>query len=150
MAETLSFFLAEWEKCDPQGFATRAERAETVLETISRVRLADVAAAASLLPLEALKAKVEADAPPALDFYERLKQVEGMAVLAEVKRASPSKAWIDEHAVAEEQGLVYAKAGAAAISVLCEPHWFKGSLDGLAAVTPRPPSGPALRVCLRS
>ena len=62
-ADKLSFFLAEWEKCDPVGFASRAEKPETVLETIARVRLADVAAAAAALPLEELKAKVKEMCP---------------------------------------------------------------------------------------
>lgn len=134
MAETLSFFLSEWEKCDPAGFGARAEKKETVLETIARVRLADVAEAASALPLSELKTKVAAEAPPAIDFYARLKAVDGMAVLAEIKRASPSKGLIAADTVAEEQGKTYAEAGAAAISVLCEPHWFKGSLNDLKAV----------------
>lgn len=117
MADGLPFFLTEWEACDPEGFAARGDKTETVLETISRVRLADVQAAAAVLPLEELKAKVEAEAGPAIDFFERLTRVEGMAVLAEIKRASPSKAWIDPDCVAAEQGERYAKAGAAAISV---------------------------------
>jgi hypothetical protein len=117
MADKLPFFASEWEACDPEGFAARAEKPETVLETISRVRLADVASASAVLPLEELKAKVEAEAGPAIDFYERLSRVDGMAVLAEIKRASPSKAWIDPDCVAPEQGERYAKAGAAAISV---------------------------------
>jgi len=77
---------------------------------------------------------VAAKAPPIKDFYATLRGVDGMAVLAEIKRASPSKAWINPEIKAEAQGRVYAKAGAAAISVLCEPHWFKGSLEDLAAV----------------
>ena len=117
MAEKLSFFLSEWQACDPDGFAAREANPETVLETISRVRLNDVKEASAALPLEALKAKVEAEAAPAVDFYERLKRVDGMAVLAEIKRASPSKALIAPDIVAEEQGLRYANAGAAAISV---------------------------------
>jgi indole-3-glycerol phosphate synthase len=68
------------------------------------------------------------------DFYAKLRGVEGMAVLAEIKRASPSKAWIAPEIVAEAQGRIYAEAGAVAISVLCEPHWFKGSLADLASV----------------
>ena len=105
MADKLPFFASEWEACDPEGFAARADKPETVLETISRVRLSDVQAASAVLPLEELKAKVEAEAAPAIDFYERLSRVDGMAVLAEIKRASPSKAWIDPDCVALEQGV---------------------------------------------
>eukprot|EP01047_Picozoa_sp_COSAG01_P013850 COSAG01_NODE_661_length_14426_cov_32.272632_14_plen_93_part_00 len=64
MAEKLSFFLEEWEKCDPDGFASRTTRKETLLETIARVRLADVRAAEQVLPLSELKAKVRAQRLP--------------------------------------------------------------------------------------
>ncbi|KAH3902409.1 probable Anthranilate synthase component 2 [Saccharomycodes ludwigii] len=56
------------------------------------------------------------------------------SVLAEVKRASPSKGNIDIKAISSEQALKYARAGASAISVLTEPHWFKGSLQDLVNV----------------
>lgn len=74
-------------------------------------------------------------APPVQSLYEKLSSTSGKAaVLAEVKRASPSKGDIDISAVAAEQGLKYARAGASAISVLTEPHWFKGSLQDLVNV----------------
>ncbi len=59
----------------------------------------------------------------------------GLHLIAEVKRSSPSAGWI---ATAGEDPAVRARAyeagGASAISVLCEPHWFGGSLDDLRAV----------------
>lgn len=57
-----------------------------------------------------------------------------MALIAEIKRASPSKGDISPGMDAPAQSLRYAKAGAAGISVLTEPTWFKGTLDDLAAV----------------
>ncbi|KAJ1883687.1 anthranilate synthase / indole-3-glycerol phosphate synthase, partial [Coemansia sp. S17] len=57
-----------------------------------------------------------------------------LAVLAEIKRASPSKGDISPTAVAAEHALCYAQAGASAISVLTEPTWFKGSIDDLRDV----------------
>lgn len=48
--------------------------------------------------------------------------------MAEIKRASPSKGDIAPNANAAHQALTYALAGAAVISVLTEPTWFKGSL----------------------
>ena len=54
-----------------------------------------------------------------------------MALLAEMKRASPSKGDIAKGVDAAQQGLAYALAGACTISVLTEPHGFKGSLDDL-------------------
>ncbi|KAJ2387843.1 anthranilate synthase / indole-3-glycerol phosphate synthase [Coemansia sp. RSA 2611] len=76
-------------------------------------------------------------APAPVDFAQRLRAAAAggrVAVLAEIKRASPSKGDICAGAVAAEQGRAYAAAGAAAISVLTEPTWFKGTLDDLRDV----------------
>ncbi|KAJ2557061.1 anthranilate synthase / indole-3-glycerol phosphate synthase [Coemansia sp. RSA 1933] len=77
-------------------------------------------------------------APEPIDFAQRLRDATAggskLAVLAEIKRASPSKGDICATAVAAEHGLRYARAGAAAISVLTEPTWFKGSIDDLRDV----------------
>lgn len=74
-------------------------------------------------------------APPLINFYDRLKSTaNGTSLIAEIKRASPSKGPIDLQANAAAQALTYSKAGASAISVLTEPHWFKGSIDDLRNV----------------
>ncbi|KAG5456938.1 MAG: indole-3-glycerol phosphate synthase-domain-containing protein, partial [Olpidium bornovanus] len=75
-------------------------------------------------------------APPAIDFYSRLLRGSAPgrpAVIAEVKRASPSKGAIDLDANAADLALAYGRAGAAAVSVLTEPEWFRGTLDDLRA-----------------
>ncbi|KAJ1938897.1 anthranilate synthase / indole-3-glycerol phosphate synthase [Linderina macrospora] len=102
-----------------------------ILATIFAKRQEDVAAQKALpgrspADLQALLSL--SVAPEPLDFVARL-QSPTMAVLAEVKRASPSKGDIAANAAVE-----YAQAGAAAISVLTEPHWFKGSIDDLRDV----------------
>jgi anthranilate synthase/aminodeoxychorismate synthase-like glutamine amidotransferase len=53
------------------------------------------------------------------------------ALLAEIKRASPSKGLINGDISAPAQALKYALGGASAISVLTEPKWFKGKLSYL-------------------
>lgn len=74
-------------------------------------------------------------APPLIDVLERLKESAGIvSLLAEVKRASPSKGNIGIDIHAPTQALNYANAGAAVISVLTEPHWFKGDIEDLALV----------------
>ncbi|MEY4320237.1 MAG: hypothetical protein RLZZ471_178 [Actinomycetota bacterium] len=84
--------------------------------------------------------KVEASAleqVPALDAVEFLAPGETIKVLAEVKRASPSKgdlAQISDPAALAE---IYANSGASTISVLTEAHRFKGSLDDLRSVRAR-------------
>ena len=72
-------------------------------------------------------------APPLKDFPSRLRQT-SLALMAEVKRASPSKGEIDIKANAAEQALKYALAGASVISVLTEPKWFRGSLNDMRQV----------------
>ena len=57
-----------------------------------------------------------------------------VAVIAEVKRRSPSKGWINPALAAPAQASAYENGGAAAISVLTEPAHFGGSVEDLAAV----------------
>ena len=100
---------------------------------IVKQRRLDVAEAKTRVAAEALRARVAAAAPPN-DFAAVLSKSGPMALLAEMKRASPSKGDIAPHTDAAQQGLTYALAGACTISVLTEPSWFKGSLDDLARV----------------
>jgi anthranilate synthase/indole-3-glycerol phosphate synthase/phosphoribosylanthranilate isomerase len=74
-------------------------------------------------------------APPQISFPERLRQSPyRLSLMAEIKRASPSKGIISLSTCAPAQARKYAKAGASTISVLTEPEWFKGSIDDLRAV----------------
>jgi indole-3-glycerol phosphate synthase len=56
-----------------------------------------------------------------------------IAVIAEIKRASPSGGVFDANLSATDTAAAYARGGAAALSVLTEPEFFRGSLDDLAA-----------------
>lgn len=56
------------------------------------------------------------------------------AVIAEVKKASPSKGIISEDFRPAEQAVAYQKAGAAAVSCLTEEYYFKGSAEYFKAV----------------
>src|SRR6185312_7055726 len=84
------------------------------------------------VPLEQIK-QLAATAPPPLDAYAALRKP-GVAVIAEVKRSSPSKGRLAEIADPADLAVEYADGGARAISVLTEGRWFGGSLDDLAAV----------------
>ncbi|KAE9977217.1 hypothetical protein EG327_007801 [Venturia inaequalis] len=73
--------------------------------------------------------------PPQVSFPDRLKQSPyPLSLMAEIKRASPSKGIISISTCAPAQARKYALAGASVISVLTEPDWFKGSIDDLRAV----------------
>lgn len=102
----------------------------SILERIVARRREDIAAAKAKRPVTALVQSLDR-APAPLDVVSRLRRGNGIAVMAEVKRASPSRGDIAPGIDAAEQALRYARGGAAAISVLTEPHWFKGSLEDL-------------------
>jgi indole-3-glycerol phosphate synthase len=103
----------------------------SILDEIFAAKRAEVRAQrAAVSPAAIAAAAVRAPAPHG--FIDSLR-AHRPAIIAEVKRASPSKGDImpglDSAAVARD----YASAGAAAISVLTDRH-FKGSLDDLRAV----------------
>jgi indole-3-glycerol phosphate synthase / phosphoribosylanthranilate isomerase len=68
------------------------------------------------------------------DFLQALKIKSKIGLIAEVKRASPSKGKFAPEIDPVELAQTYSKNGAAAISVLTEPHFFLGSFEYLAAI----------------
>ncbi|EPD51067.1 hypothetical protein HMPREF1210_02258 [Paenisporosarcina sp. HGH0030] len=68
-------------------------------------------------------------------LFETLYNTQHLQVISEIKRASPSKGLIDGNVDPVQQALAYEKAGAAAISVLTDQQFFKGSMDDLHAVS---------------
>ena len=71
--------------------------------------------------------------PPVRDFLAALTKP-GLSVVAEVKRASPSRGLIEGELDPVALAAQYAAGGAAAISVLTEPRYFLGSLEDLRRV----------------
>jgi indole-3-glycerol phosphate synthase len=72
-------------------------------------------------------------APPPRDFAAALR-APGVSLIAEVKRASPSRGLLRHDFDAVELARVYEANGAAAISVLTDQHFFQGNLGHLQAV----------------
>lgn len=104
----------------------------TFLERIvarKRIELAERRAALSEVALE----RLAADAPAPRDFMAHLAP-DCLAVIAEVKRASPSKGAIALDLDAATQARRYAEGGADAISVLTDLEFYHGSLDDLRAI----------------
>lgn len=94
-----------------------------------RADLAEREQQVSIEDLKVLAARQE----PALDPMPRFR-ADGIAVIAEVKRASPSKGQLAEIADPAALAADYQAGGAATISVLTEGRRFGGSLDDLKAV----------------
>lgn len=120
------------------GTINGVEKKTNILEKIF-MRRRELVAAQKEMPsqrLEDLQAAYELGlAPPQISFPDRLRQSEfPVSLLAEIKRASPSKGDIQLNACAPAQARKYAQAGASVISVLTEPDWFKGSLSDLEFV----------------
>ena len=107
-------------------------RTSTVLDRIAARTTADLSARRLERPIDGLE-EMAARQPAALAL-DRALRGRGTRVIAEVKRASPSKgpiaAGVDAAAVARD----YLAAGAAAISVLTDGPFFRGSLEDMAAV----------------
>ena len=103
----------------------------SILEQIFAAKRVEVEAARGKIPLETMMAAAKQATAPR-SFIDTLR-AKRPAIIAEVKRASPSKGDILPGLNPATVALDYASAGAAAISVLTDRH-FKGSLDDLGAV----------------
>lgn len=103
---------------------------ETILDRIVGARRASVAHRKRVLPDVALKIAVEKKAPPARDFAAALSR-DGLNVIAELKKASPSLGMIREQYAPSALASQLEQAGAVALSVLTEEDFFSGSLADL-------------------
>jgi indole-3-glycerol phosphate synthase len=104
-----------------------------LLDDLVAGSLADAARRRETRPLDVVE-RLAWETAPALDGVGALSRADRVRIIAEVKRASPSRG--DLSAIADPAALAaqYAEGGAAAISVLTEERRFKGSLADLEAV----------------
>jgi indole-3-glycerol phosphate synthase len=115
-------------------------RTDTVLDRIVADRRERLAADRLSRPERTLE-ELEAELPgQRVDFGSRLREGRKGApasaqlrLIAEIKRASPSKGVFDAGLDAAEQARRYARGGASAVSVLTEPAFFGGSIEDLRA-----------------
>src|SRR5574340_1014361 len=100
-----------------------------ILQKILAVKLEEIAAAKIEKPMLALRREVEA-APPPRDFIGALRDriaAGRPAVIAEIKKASPSKGVLRDNFDPAAIAASYARGGAAALSVLTDERFFQGS-----------------------
>ncbi len=107
-----------------------------VLNQIMAAKRKEVPKQMGMVPLADVKAFALL-APPTIDFAAALTAEPGASLIAEVKRASPSKGLIatewDPDLIAE----TYARNGAAAISCLTDRRFFQGDLEFLTGIKER-------------
>ncbi len=108
---------------------------EGFLKAVLEVKQEEVSFNQSKNPLVSLRNEAE-NSPVAADFLAAMKKScpEDIGIIAEVKKASPSKGDIRSDLDPAIMAKAYTKGGARAISVLTESKYFKGSLSDLELV----------------
>jgi len=104
-----------------------------ILNKILATKREEVAAAQSKISLAEIKA-FATDQPPPRDFVGAIQSkitAGKAAVIAEIKKASPSKGVLREHFNPAEIAASYEQGGAACLSVLTDEQYFQGSPDYL-------------------
>ena len=102
----------------------------SILEKIVATKLREIEAAKDAVPLDELTQRLAA-APPVRDFLMALAGPGSVKLIAEVKKASPSKGVIRPDFKPAEIAVSYAEHGAACLSVLTDEQFFQGSPDYL-------------------
>lgn len=102
----------------------------SVLKRILATKEEEIRAASSKTPLAGLIA-IAARATPTAGFRDALVRADGVALIAEVKKASPSMGIIREDFDPAAIARTYSEAGASALSVLTDRLYFQGSLENL-------------------
>jgi len=105
----------------------------SILAEILATKRVEVAARSKEQPLHELEARL-ADAPPLRDFVSALAKAPAPAIIAEVKKASPSKGIIRADFEPVSIAKIYAENGAACLSILTDENYFQGHLDYLTAI----------------
>ena len=108
------------------------EQADVLKKILARKK-EEVAARKEKLPLKKLKSGIE-ECPPARGFYHAIQKTISAgrpAVIAEIKKASPSKGVIRGDFHPAMIAASYEKAGATCLSVLTDTDFFQGSDDDL-------------------
>lgn len=119
------------------------------LTEIMAHKRAEIATRARPVSLEELAA-CDARHPRPPSFAAALRRADGsLAIIAEIKRRSPSAGDIRAGVSALEQARRYQTAGADALSVLTDQKYFGGTLDDLREVTAHFATTPPARPCIR-
>ena len=102
----------------------------TILQTIVAHKRQEVAARRELVPVKLLETSLYFRSQP-LSLRKYLLRENGSGLIAEFKRRSPSKGWINQYAPVERTTLGYMQAGAVALSILTDTEFFGGKNEDL-------------------
>lgn len=114
------------------GVTNLARRRGTILDEIMAYHREQLPKIMREVPLEDVRALANV-APPPVDLYAALR-TPGVSLIAECKKASPSKGLLVRNYDPVVLARTYVKAGASAISVLTDGRHFQGSLEHLRDV----------------
>lgn len=114
-----------------------------ILQEIVATKQQEIAAAKRITPLELLVESAHDYARPAISMRRSLES-SATGIIAEFKRRSPSKGWINESADCSAVVGGYAAVGAAACSVLIDSSYFGGSVENMAIARVAAPQTPLL------
>jgi indole-3-glycerol phosphate synthase len=114
--------------------ATQPSKSSHILQDICSHKLQEVKFLKEQLPLADLQHQVSTAAPPR-DFLAALRQnTTKPSLIAEVKKASPSKGVIRSNFDAVEIAQAYEQGGASCLSVLTDEKFFQGSFQNLRSI----------------
>jgi len=105
----------------------------TILDKIIATKRTEIAAAKLAVP-EALLREKMSDTPPVRDFFGALAEEGPIKLIAEVKKASPSRGVIRENFDPVEIARTYQTHGATCLSVLTDVEYFQGRLEYLRKI----------------
>jgi indole-3-glycerol phosphate synthase len=105
----------------------------TILDQIVATKQQEIAAAKARCPERELRSAVR-DAPPARGFWDALAGGGRIKLIAEVKKASPSKGVIRADFDPVRIARIYEQHGASCLSVLTDEPYFQGKLQYLTAI----------------
>ena len=103
------------------------------LETILTYKKEEIQSRKKVIPLSVIKREAH-HRPPPRDFFSALNEKceNSTRIIAEIKKASPSRGIIQKDFDPQRFGKIYQKEGAAAISILTEKKFFQGDLSYLS------------------
>lgn len=102
----------------------------TILDEIMTYKAKEVADRKALFPIKLLEQSIYYETP-VVSLKKYLLRPDLSGIIAEFKRQSPSKGIINAYASVERVSIGYMQAGASALSVLTDTHFFKGTNEDL-------------------